>query len=173
MFNIAIQKLFVEQAVVAESILLCSMRALETKIREPPSAVKSVQLNGTGQVVLVPFELSNGLKPLDTYAYLDNGICQSLLLISAISELEIDINTVTKMSISGYHTTREIDYSVQVSVQIKPYRSQITSVVSIDVLAVPDLNMTPVKTSQLKKLCNRFDHLKHITLPMSNKIKCL
>ena len=34
MFNIAIQKMFVEQAVVAESIILCSMRALETIIRE-------------------------------------------------------------------------------------------------------------------------------------------
>ena len=74
------------------------------------------------------------------------------------------MNTVAKMPISGYHTTREIDCS-QVSVQIKPYRSQNSSVVSIDVLAVPDLNMTPVKTSELNKLCSKFDHLKHITFP--------
>ena len=131
---------------------------------KPPSAVKSVQLHGTGQVALVPVELSNGVKTLDTYAYLDNGSCQSLLLTSAASELEIDMNTVAKMPISGYHTTREIDCS-QVSVQIKPYRSQNSSVVSIDVLAVPDLNRTPVKTSELNKLCSKFDHLKHITFP--------
>ena len=74
------------------------------------------------------------------------------------------MNTVAKMPISGYHTTREIDCS-QVSFQIKPYRSQNSSVVSIDVLAVPDLNMTPVKTSELHKLCSKFDHLKHITFP--------
>ena len=90
---------------------------------KPPSAVKSVQLHGTGQVAFVPVELSNGVKTLDTYAYLDNGSCQSLLLTSAASELEIDMNTVAKMPISGYHTTREVDCS-QVSVQIKPYRSQ-------------------------------------------------
>ena len=131
---------------------------------KPPSAVKSVQLYGTGHVALVPVELSNGVKTLDTYAYLDNGSCQSLLLTSAASELEIDMNTVAKMPISGYHTTREIDCS-QVSVQIKPYRSQNSSVVSIDVLAVPDLNMTPVKTTELNKLCSKFDHLKHITFP--------
>ena len=129
---------------------------------KPPSAVKSVQLHGTGQVALVPVELSNGVKTLDTYAYLDNGSCQSLLLTSAPSELEIDMNTVAKMPISGYHTTREIDCS-QVSVQIKPYRSQNSSVVSIDVLAVPDLNMTPVSLITLNT--SRFQ--------MSIKIKCV
>ena len=34
MFNIALQKMFVEQALVAENIILCSMRALETIIRK-------------------------------------------------------------------------------------------------------------------------------------------
>ena len=130
----------------------------------PPSAVKSVQLHGTGQLPLAPVELSNGVKTLDTYAYLDNGKCQNLLLISAASELEIDMNTVTKMPISGYHTTREINRS-RVSVQIKPYSSQNSSIVSTDVLAVPDVNMTPVKTSELNKLCSKFDHPKQITFP--------
>ena len=54
---------------------------------KPPSAVKSVQLHGTGQVALVPVDLSNGIKTLDFYAFLDNGSCQSLLLTSAVSEL--------------------------------------------------------------------------------------
>ena len=35
----------------------------------------------------------------------------------------------------------------------------------MNVLAVPDLNMTPGKTSEQNKLCSKFDHLKHITLP--------
>ena len=131
---------------------------------KPPSVVKFIQLHGTGQVALVPFELSNGVKTLDTYAYIDNGSCQSLLITSAASELEIDINTVAKIPVSGYQTTREIDCS-QVFVQIKLYRSQNTSVVSMNVLAVPDLNMTPGKASEQNKLCSKFDHLKHITLP--------
>ena len=76
--------------------------------------------------------------------------------------MEFDINTVAKMRISGYHTTKEIDCS-HVSVQIKPYRSQNSSVVSIDVLAIPDLNITPVKASELNKLCSKFDHLKQFT----------
>ena len=61
---------------------------------KPPSAVKPVQLHGTGQAALVPVELSNGVKTLDTYAYLEKGNSQSLLLRSAASELTIDINTV-------------------------------------------------------------------------------
>ena len=163
MFNIAIQKMVVEQAVLAKSILHESFGDINQRVK-PPSAVKSVHLHGTGQVALVPVELSNGVKTLNTYAYLDNGSCQSWLLTSAAAELEIDKNTVAEVPISSYHTTREIDCS-QISVQIKPYRSQNTSVVSIDVLAVPDLNMTPVKTSELNKLCSNFDHLKHITFP--------
>ena len=90
-----------------------------------------------------------------------------LAAASAASELEIDMNTVAKTPISGYHTTREIDFS-QVSVQIKQfvsYRSQNSSVVSIDLLAVPDLIMTPVITSELKKLESKCDHPKHITFP--------
>ena len=88
---------------------------------EPPYAVKSVQLHGTGQGALVLVELSNGVKTIDTYAYLDKGICRSLLLTSAASVLEIDI--VAKMPISGCHTTREKNFS-QIFVKIKPYRSQ-------------------------------------------------
>ena len=130
--------------------------------RVKPSPV--VQLHGTGQVALVPVEISNGVKTFDTYAYLDNGSCQSLLLTSAASELEIGVNAVAKMPISGYHTIRQTDCS-QVSVQINPYRSQKSSVVSTDVLAVPDLNMAPVKTSQVNELCSKFDHLKHIMFP--------
>ena len=86
---------------------------------KPPWAVKSVQLHGKGQVDLVPIEFSNGVKAHDTYAYLDNGSCQSLLLTYAASELETEMNTVANMPISGYHTTREID-CFQVPVQIKP-----------------------------------------------------
>ena len=100
--------------------------------------------------------------------YLDNGSCQSWPLTSAASELEIDMNTVAKIPISGYHKTREIDCS-QVSVQIKPYRSQNSLEVTIDVLAVPDFNLTPVKTSELSKLCSKFDNLKHITLNTSQE----
>ena len=69
---------------------------------KPPSAVNSVQLHGTGQLALVPVKLAIGVKTLDTCAYLDNGSCQSLLLTSAASELDIDKNTVAKIPISGY-----------------------------------------------------------------------
>ena len=53
---------------------------------KPPSVAKCVQLHGTGQVAIVPVEFSNGKKTPDTYAYLENGSCQSLLLTSAASE---------------------------------------------------------------------------------------
>ena len=139
---------------------------------KPPSALKSVQLHGTGQVALVPVELSNGVETVDTYACLDNGMCQSLLLTSAASEMEIDLYAVAKMPISGYYTTREVDCS-QFSLQIKPYRSQNSSVVSIDVPAVPDLNMTPVKNSELLKLCGKLITLITSRFQTSNKIKCV
>ena len=76
--------------------------------------------------------------------------------------------TVTKMPISGYHTSTERDYS-QTSAQIKPYKSKNRPKVLIDVLAVPD--MTPVETTELKKLCSKFDHLKHITFPIVSQIQ--
>ena len=166
MFNIAIKKRVCETGNCGRkhhTLLHENFGDNNQRVR-PPSAAKSFQLHGSGQEALFLVELSNGVKTLDTYAYLDIGSCQILLLTSVASELEIDMNTVAKMPISGYHTTREIDCS-QVSVQIKPHRSQSTSVVSIDVLAVPDLNMTTVKTIELNKLCSKFDHLKHIRFP--------
>ena len=77
----------------------------------PSSIVKSVQLHGTVQVVFLPFQLSNGEKTFETYAYLDNGSCQSRLLQFAALILGIDMKIFGKMPTSGYHTTKEIDYS--------------------------------------------------------------
>ena len=129
----------------------------------PSSTVKSVQLHGTGQVAFLPVQLSNGEKTFETYAYLDNGSCQSLLLQSAALILGIDMNTFGKMPISGYHTTKEIDCS-PVSLKIKPYQSNKTPILVNEVLAVPDLNMNPVNT-ELNKLCKKFEHLNHISFP--------
>ena len=36
---------------------------------------KAVHLQGTGPVAVVPVQLKNGEKTLNTYAYLDNGSC--------------------------------------------------------------------------------------------------
>ena len=130
----------------------------------PSSTVKSVQLHGTGQVAFLPVQLSNGEKTIETYSYLNNGSCQSLLLQSAALILGIDMNTFGKMSISGYHTTKEIDCS-PVSLKIKPYQSNKTPILVNQVLAVPDLNMNPVNTNELNKLCKKIEHLKHISFP--------
>ena len=58
--------------------------------------VKAVHLQGTGQVAVVTVQLKNGEKTLSTYAYLDNGSCQSWLLKSAASELNIDMKIIRK-----------------------------------------------------------------------------
>ena len=68
------------------------------------------------------------------------------------------------MPISGYHTTKEIDCS-SVSLKIKPYQSNKTPTLVHEVLAVPDLNMNPVNTNELNKLCKKFEHLNHISFP--------
>ena len=70
--------------------------------------VKAVHLQGTGQIAVVPVQLRNGEKTLSTYAYLDNGSCQSLMLKSAASELNIDMKFVGKMPISAYHMTKKL-----------------------------------------------------------------
>ena len=46
------------------------------------SNVKPVQFVETGQVAFVAVQLINGNQSVKTYAYLDNGSCQSLLLKS-------------------------------------------------------------------------------------------
>ena len=117
-------------------------------------------------------ELSNGVKTLDIYAYLDNRSCASLLLTFAASELAIDMNTVAKIPISGYHTTREKDCS-EVSVQIKPSRSQTSSLVSIDVLAVPDLNRRQLKPVSWTNFVVSLITLNASRFQLSNKIKCV
>ena len=102
------------------------------------SNVKTLNLKGTGQV-------------LDTYAYLDNDSCQSLLLRSAATNLNLNMNTIGKMPISDYHLTTEIDCA-PVKLQIRPLQGE-QSFEQIDVVAVPDLNMSPVDTKKLKRLC--------------------
>ena len=124
--------------------------------------VKAVHLQGTGQVAVVPVQLKNGEKTLNTYVYLDNGSCQSLLLKSAASELNIDMNFVGKMPISGYHMIKEIDCA-PVKVYIKPLQSDQQSFLLTDVIAVPNLNMSPVDTEKLNQLCASFEHLSHIS----------
>ena len=71
--------------------------------------VKAVLLQGRRQVAVVPVHLKNGERTLNTYGYLDNGSCQSLLLKSAASELNIHMKVIGKMPISGYHMTKEFD----------------------------------------------------------------
>ena len=130
--------------------------------------VKAVNLQGTGQVTVVPVQLKNGEKTLNTYAFLDNGSCQSLLLKSAASELNIDMNFIGKMPISGYHMTKEIDCT-PVKVYIKPLQSDQLSFLLTDVIAVPNLNMSPVDTDKLNQLCASFEHLGHISFPEIGK----
>ena len=57
------------------------------------SDVKTLNLQGTGQVAVVRVQLKNCDKVLDTYAYLDNGSCQSLLLRSTAANLNLSMNT--------------------------------------------------------------------------------
>ena len=70
---------------------------------------KTLNLQGTGQAAVVPAQLKNGVKLLDTYAYLDNGNCQSWLLRSTATNLNLSMITIGKMPVSGYHMTKEID----------------------------------------------------------------
>ena len=125
--------------------------------------VKAVHLQGPGQVAVVPVQVKNGEKTLNTYAYLDKGSCQSLLLKSAASELNIDTEFVGKMP-SGYHMTKEINCA-PVKVYIKPLQSDQQNFLLTDVIAVPNLNMSPVDTEKLKQLCASFEHLSHISFP--------
>ena len=90
-------------------------------------------------MAVVPVQLKNGDKVWDTYAYLDNGSCQSLLLKSTATNLNLNWNTIGKITISGYHMTKEINCA-PVKLQIRPLQGD-QSFAQIDVVAVPDLNM--------------------------------
>ena len=127
------------------------------------SNVKTLNLQGTGQVAVVPVQLKNADEVLDTYAYLDNGSCQSLLLRSTATNLNLNMNTIGKMPISGYHMTKEIDCA-PVKLQIRPLQGE-QSFKQIDVVAVPDLNMSTVDTKKLNRFCDSFEHLNHICFP--------
>ena len=63
-----------------------------------------------------------------------------------------------------FQQTEEKDCS-PVSIKIKPYQPNKTTILVIEVLAVPDLNMNPVKTNELNRLCKKFEHLNHISFP--------
>ena len=166
MYNNAHQKMFVALQTAGKSTTQCSMKASLQKIKkyDPLQKVKLVQLQGTGQVDFLPVQLSNEEKTFETYCYLDNGSCHSLLFQSAALILGIDMNTFGKMPISGYHTTKEIDCSPE-SLKIKPYQSNKTPILVNEVLAVLDLNMNPVNTNELNKLCKNFEHLNQISFP--------
>ena len=68
-------------------------------------------LQGTGRVAVVPVQLKIGDKALDTLAYLDNVSCQRLLLRSTATNLNLNMNTIGKTPISGYHMTKEINFA--------------------------------------------------------------
>ena len=131
--------------------------------------MKTLNLQITRQVAVVPVQLKNGDKVLDTYSYLDNGSCQSLLLRSTATNLNLNMNNIGKMPLSGYHMTEEID-CVPVKLQIRPLQGE-QSFVQIDVVAVPDLNMSPVDTKKLNRLCDSFEHLNHM-FPRHRGQKC-
>ena len=112
------------------------------KLGSKKSNVKTLNLQGTGQVAVVPVQLKNGDEVLDTYAHLDNASCQSLMLRSTATNLNLNMNTNRKMPLSGYHKTKEIDCA-PVKLQIRPLQGE-QSFEQIDVVAVPDLNMSTV-----------------------------
>ncbi|XP_075256602.1 uncharacterized protein LOC142349074 [Convolutriloba macropyga] len=68
------------------------------------------------------------------------------------------------MPIGGYHMTKEIDCA-PVKVYIKPLQSDQQSFLLTHVIAVPNLNMSPVDTEKLNQLCASFEHLSHISFP--------
>ena len=75
------------------------------------SNVKPVQFVGTCQVAFVAVQLIDGNQSVKTYAYLDNGSCQSLLLKSTAKELGLNLEKTGRMPLSGYHKTKEIGCS--------------------------------------------------------------
>ena len=111
----------------------------------------------------VPVQLKNGDNVLETYVYLDNGSSQSLLLRSIATNLNLNMNTIGKMPISGYHLTKEINCE-PLKLQIRPLQGE-KSFEQIDVVTVPHLNMSPVYTNKLNHLCDSFEQLNHICLP--------
>ena len=58
--------------------------------------VKAVQLQRTGQVAVVPAQLKNCEKNINTYASLGKSSCQSLLLKPVTSELYHDVEIIRK-----------------------------------------------------------------------------
>ena len=114
------------------------------------STIIPFQLHGTGQKAFLPVQLSNGKKTFETYAYLDNGSCQSLLLQSEALILSIDMNTFGKMKRNRlFQQTKEIDCS-PVSLKIKPYQPNKTPILVIEVAS---------------NFCKKFEHLNHISFP--------
>ena len=60
--------------------------------------------------------------------------------------------------------TKEIDCA-PVNDYIKPLHPDQQSFLLTDVIAVPNLNMSPVDTEKLNQLCASFEHLSHINFP--------
>ena len=60
--------------------------------------------------------------------------------------------------------TKEIDCA-PVNVYIKTLHSDQQSFLLTDVIAVQNLNMSPVDTQKLNQLCEPFEHLSHISFP--------
>ena len=60
--------------------------------------------------------------------------------------------------------TKKIDCA-SVKVYIKPLQSDQQSFLLTDVIAVPNLSMSPVDKEKLNQLCASFEHLSHISFP--------
>ena len=68
-----------------------------TKSGSKKSNVKILNSQGSGPVAVFAVQLKNGDKVLDiSYACLDNGSCQSLLLKSTATNLNLNKNTIGK-----------------------------------------------------------------------------
>ena len=74
------------------------------------------------------------------------------------------MKVIGETPISGYHMTKEIDCA-PVKVFIRSLQSDQQSFLLIDVIAVPNLNMSYVDTEKLNQLCASFEQLSHISFP--------
>ena len=114
------------------------------------SNVKTLNLQGTRQVVVVTVQLKNGDKVWDIYAYVDNGSCQSFFLRLTPTNPNLSTKTTGKMPINGCHMTKEIDYA-PVKLQIRPLQEE-ESFAKLGVVTFLDLNMSSVDTKKVNRL---------------------
>ena len=165
MYNNAHQNIFVALQTEAESNTQSFKKALLQKIKQNDPRQQSKRFNFMAQVML-PFYQSNCLTGRKRLRHMLISTTEVDKVSSTNPQLWIQVLTSTFWQDAFYWLPHnERDRWSPVFLEIKPFLSDNTLIVASEILAAPNFNMNPVNTIELNKICEEFEHLKHIWFP--------